>query len=206
MTAWASHGPVSWRGCANAGSPLPTGPDFKVYQNRGVFLAKWKKRGWGWLSESGRWSSVRKVHGVVGCGVRVGGNGGNPKKAESHLRRSESTQGAPGVQGGLFGVQEGAVGSQEVAGKWRCMNDFSQKVEDFSRFFEIGSFRPWRRRRWSRLAERSPKPVSPTKTDKGQWVSDDTRKIRRFSRRTCRPGYWPVTHPGFDGFLREIHH
>ena len=134
--------------------------------------------------------------GVVGCGVRVGGNDGNPKKAESHLRRSESTQGAPGVQGGLFGVQEGAVGSQEVAGKWRCMNDFSQKVEDFSRFFEIGSFRPWRRRRWSRLAERSPKPVSPTKTDKGKWVSDDTRKIRRFSRRTCPPGYWPVTHPG----------
>ena len=128
--------------------------------------------------------------------MRVGGNGGNPKKAESHLRRSESTQGAPGVQGGLFGVQEGAVGSQEVAGKWRCMNDFSQKVEDFSRFFEIGSFRPWRRRRWSRLAERSPKPVSPTKTDKGKWVSDDTRKIRRFSRRTCRPGYWPVTPPG----------
>ena len=33
-----------------------------------------------------------------------------------------------------------AVGSQEVAGKWRCTNDFSQKVEDFSRFFEIGSF------------------------------------------------------------------
>ena len=131
--------------------------------------------------------------------MRVGGNGGNPKKAESHLRRSESTQGAPGVQGGLFGVQEGAVGSQEVAGKWRCMNDFSQKVEDFSRFFEIGSFRPWRRRRWSRLAERSPKPVSPTKTDKGKWVSDDTRKIRRFSRRTSRPGYWPVTHPGPSG-------
>ena len=129
--------------------------------------------------------------------MRVGGNGGNPKKAESHLRRSESTQGAPGVQGGLFGVQEGAVGSQEVAGKWRCMNHFSQKVEDFSRFFEIGSFRPWRRRRWSRLAERSPKPVSPTKTDKGKWVSDDTRKIRRFSRRTCRPGYWPVIHPGY---------
>merc|ERR1712139_178332 len=90
----------------------------------------------------------------------------------------------------------GAVGSQEVAGKWRCMNDFSQKVEDFSRFFEIGSFRPWRRRRWSRLAERSPKPVFPTKTDKGKWVSDDARKIRRFSRRTCRPGYWPVTRPG----------
>ena len=128
--------------------------------------------------------------------MRVGGNGGNPKKAESHLRRSESTQGAPGVQGGLFGVQEGAVGSQEVAGKWRCMNDFSQKVEDFSRFFEIGSFRPWRRRRWSRLAERSPKPVSPTKTDKGKWVSDDTRKIRRFSRRTSPPGYWPVTRLG----------
>ena len=102
----------------------------------------------------------------------------------------------PGVQGGLFGVQEGAVGSQEVAGKWRCMNHFSQKVEDFSRFFEIGSFRPWRRRRWSRLAERSPKPVSPTKTDKGKWVSDDTRKIRRFSRRTCRPGYWPVIRLG----------
>ena len=122
------------------------------------------------------------MYGVVGCGVRVGGNDGNPKKAESHLRRSESTQGAPGVQGGLFGVQEGAVGSQEVAGKWRCMNDFSQKVEDFSRFFEIGSFRPWRRRRWSRLAERSPKPVSPTKTEKGKWVSDDTWKIRRFSR------------------------
>jgi len=136
------------------------------------------------------------MYSVVGCGVRVGGNGGNPKKAESHLRRSESTQVAPGVQGGLFGVQEGAVGSQEVAGKWRCMNDFSQKVEDFSRFFEIGSFRPWRRRRWSRLAERSPKLVSPTKTDKGKWVSDDTRKIRRFSRRTCRPGYWPVNHPG----------
>ena len=96
----------------------------------------------------------------------------------------------------MFGVQEGAVGSQEVAGKWRCMNDFSQKVEDFSRFFEIGSFRPWRRRRWSRLAERSPKPVSPTKTDKGKRVSDDTRKIRRFSRRTCRPGHWPVTPPG----------
>ena len=137
------------------------------------------------------------MYGVVGCGVRVGGNGGNPKKAESHLRRSESTQGAPGVQGGLFGVQEGAVGSQEVAGKWRCMNDFSQKVEDFSRFFEIGSFRPWRRRRWSRLAERSPKPVSPTKTEKGKWVSDDIRKIRRFSRRTPRPGYWPVIHPGY---------
>ena len=136
------------------------------------------------------------MHGVVGCGVRVGGNGGNPKKAESHLRRSESTQGAPGVQGGLFGVQEGAVGSQEVAGKWRCMNDFSQKVEDFSRFFEIGSFRPWRRRRWSRLAERSPKPVFPLKTDHGKWVSIKTRKIRRFSRRTSRPGYWPVTHPG----------
>ena len=83
------------------------------------------------------------MHGVVGCGVRVGGNGGNPKKAESHLRRSESTQGAPGVQGGLFGVQEGAVGSQEVAGKWRCMNDFSQKVEDFSRFFEIGVDAAW---------------------------------------------------------------
>ena len=128
--------------------------------------------------------------------MRVGGNDGNQKKAESHLRRSESTQGAPGVLGGLFGVQEGAVGSQEVAGKWRCMNDFSQKVEDFSRFFEIGSFRSWRRRRWSRLAERSPKPVSPTKTDKGKWVSDDTWKIRRFSRRTPRPGYWPVTHPG----------
>ena len=78
------------------------------------------------------------MYGVVGCGVRVGGNGGNPKKAESHLRRSESTQGAPGVQGGLFGVQEGAVGSQEVAGKWRCMNHFSQKVGDFSRLFEIG--------------------------------------------------------------------
>ena len=76
------------------------------------------------------------------------------------------------------------------------MNDISQKVEDFSRFFEIGSFRPWRRRRWSRLAERSPKPVSPTKTDKGKWVSDDTRKIRRFSRRTSRPGYWPVTRLG----------
>ena len=83
------------------------------------------------------------MYGVVGCGVRVGGNGGNPKKAESHLRRSESTQGAPGVQGGLFGVQEGAVGSQEVAGKWRCMNDFSQKVEDFSRFFEIGVDAAW---------------------------------------------------------------
>ena len=123
--------------------------------------------------------------------MRVGGNGGNPKKAESHLRRSESTQGAPGVQGGLFGVQEGAVGSQEVAGKWRCMNDFSQKVEDFSRFFEIGSFRPWRRRRWSRLAERSPKPVFPLRTDHGKWVSLKTRKIRRFSRRTSRPGYWP---------------
>ena len=131
--------------------------------------------------------------------MRVGGNGGNPKKAESHLRRSESTQGAPGVQGGLFGVQEGAVGSQEVAGKWRCMNDFSQKVEDFSRFFEIGSFRPWRRRRWSRLAERSPKPVFPLKTDHGKWVSIKTRKIRRFSRRTSRPGYWPVTHPGPSG-------
>ena len=128
--------------------------------------------------------------------VRVGGNGGNPKKAESHLRRSESTQGAPGVQGGLFGVKEGAVGSQEVAGKWRCMNDFSQKVEDFSRFFEVGSFRPWRRRRWSRLAERSPKPVFPIKTDKGKWVSNKTRKIRRFSRRTCRPGYWPVIRLG----------
>ena len=128
--------------------------------------------------------------------MRVGGNGGNPKKAESHLRRSESTQGAPGVQGGLFGVQEGAVGSQEVAGKWRCMNDFSQKVEDFSRFFEIGSFRPWRRRRWSRLAERSPKPVFPLKTDHGKWVSIKTRKIRRFSRRTSPPGYWPVTRPG----------
>ena len=115
--------------------------------------------------------------------VRVGGNDGNQKKAESHLRRSESTQGAPGVLGGLFGVQEGAVGSQEVAGKWRCMNDFSQKVEDFSRFFEIGSFRPWRRRRWSRLAERSPKPVFPIKTDKRKWVSNKTRKIRRFSRR-----------------------
>ena len=141
---------------------------------------------------------MRKVHGVVGCGVRVGGNDGNRKIAESHLRRSESTQGAPGVQGGLFGVQEGAVGRQEVAGKWRCMNDFSQIVEDFSRFFEIGSFRPWRRRRWSHLAERSPKPkpVSPTETDKGKWVSDDTRKIRRFSRRTSRPGYWPVTPPG----------
>ena len=130
--------------------------------------------------------------------MRVGGNGGNPKKAESHLRRSESTQGAPGVQGGLFGVQEGAVGSQEVAGKWRCMNDFSQKVEDFSRFFEIGSFRPWRRRRWSRLAERSPKPVFPLKTNHGKWVSIKTRKIRRFSRRTPRPGYWPVTRPGCD--------
>ena len=128
--------------------------------------------------------------------MRVGGNGGNPKKAESHLRRSESTQGAPGVQGGLFGVQEGAVGSQEVAGKWRCMNDFSQKVEYFSRFFEIGSFRPWRRRRWSRLAERSPKPVFPLKTDHGKWVSIKTRKIRRFSRRTSRPGYWPVIRLG----------
>jgi len=80
------------------------------------------------------------VYGVVGCGVRVGGNDGNPKKAESHLRRSESTQGAPGVQGGLFGVQEGAVGSQEVAGKWRCMNDFPQKVEDFSRFLKLDLF------------------------------------------------------------------
>ena len=128
--------------------------------------------------------------------MRVGGNGGNPKKAESHLRRSESTQGAPGVQGGLFGVQEGAVGSQEVAGKWRCMNHFSQKVEDFSRFFEIGSFRPWRRRRWSRLAERSPKPVFPIKTDKGKWVSNKTRKIRRFPSRTSRPRYWPVTRLG----------
>ena len=96
----------------------------------------------------------------------------------------------------MFGVQEGAVGSQEVAGKWRCMNDFSQKVEDFSRFFEIGSFRPWRRRRWSRLAERSPKPVFPLKMDHRKWVSIKTRKIRRFSRRTCRPGYWPVNHPG----------
>ena len=116
------------------------------------------------------------MYGVVGCGVRVGGNGGNPKKAEFHLRRSESTQGASGVQGGLFGVQEGAVGSQEVAGKWRCMNDFSQKVEDFSRFFEIGSFRPWRRRRWSRLAERSPKMAFPIKMDKGERVSIKTRE------------------------------
>ena len=140
------------------------------------------------------------MYGVVGCGVRVGGN---KKKAESHLRRSESTQGAPGVQGGLFGVQEGAVGSQEVAGKWRCMNHFSQKVEDFSRFFEIGSFRPWRRRRWSRLAERSPKPVFPLKMDHRKWVSIKTRKIRRFSRRTCRPGYWPVTHPAPRQFCRE---
>ena len=80
------------------------------------------------------------MYGVVGCGVRVGGNGGNPKKAESHLRRSESTQGAPGVQGGLFGVQEGAVGSQEVAGKWRCMNDFSQKVEYFQDFLKLDLF------------------------------------------------------------------
>ena len=134
----------------------------------------------------------------------MGGNGGNPKKAESHLRRSESTQGAPGVQGGLFGVQEGAVGSQEVAGKWRCMNDFSQKVEDFSRFFEIGSFRPWRRRRWSRLAERSPKPVFPLRTDHRKWVSLKTRKIRRFSRRTPRPGYWPVTPPGCDSASRQL--
>ena len=126
--------------------------------------------------------------------MRVGGNGGNPKKAESHLRRSESTQGAPGVQGGLFGVQEGAVGSQEVAGKCRCMNDFSQKVEDFSRFFEIGSFRPWRRRRWSFLDERSRKPVFPLKMDHRKWVSIKTRKIRRSSRRTSRPGYKPK-HP-----------
>ena len=43
--AWAGHGPVSWTGRANAESLPPTGPDFKVYQNRGVFLAKWKKRG-----------------------------------------------------------------------------------------------------------------------------------------------------------------
>jgi hypothetical protein len=146
-----------------------------------------------------------KCTGWSGVGVRVGGNGGNPKKAESHLRRSESTQGAPGVQGGLFGVQEGAVGSQEVAGKWRCMNDFSQKVEDFSRFFEIGSFRPWRRRRWSRLAERSPKPVFPLKTDHGKWVSLKTRKIRRFSRRTSRPGYWPVIRLGYFHRLRREH-
>ena len=32
------------------------------------------------------------MHGAVGYGVRVGGNGGNSKKAESHPRRSESTQ------------------------------------------------------------------------------------------------------------------
>ena len=75
-------------------------------------------------------------------------------------------------------------------------NVFSQKFEDFSRFFEVGSFRPWRRRRWSRLAERSPKPVFPTKTDKGKWVSDDTWKIRRFPRCTSRPRYWPVIRLG----------
>ena len=89
------------------------------------------------------------MYGVVGCGVRMGGNGGNPKKAESHLRRSESTQGAPGVQGGLFGVQEGAVGSQEVAGKWRCMNDFSQ----FLIFFDFTQLKPtdtWPRDRCGR--------------------------------------------------------
>ena len=135
------------------------------------------------ISANAPWASrqlVDEIFDTPEVGVRVGGNGGNKKKAESHLRRSESTQGAPGVQGGLFGVQEGAVGSQEVAGKWRCMNDFSQKVEDFSRFFEIGSFRPWRRRRWSRLAERSPKPVFPIKTDKRKWVSNKTRKFDDF--------------------------
>ena len=86
--------------------------------------------------------------------------------------------------------------ASELLWQRHSLNDFSQKVEDFSIFFEIGSFRPWRRRRWSRLAERSPKPVSPTKVDKGKWVSDDTRKIRRFSRRTPRPGYWPVIRLG----------
>ena len=50
--------------------------------------------------------------------------------------------------------------------------------------------------------KRSPKPVSPTKTDKGKWVSDDTRKIRRFSRRTSPPGYWPVTPPGSSDWLQ----
>ena len=45
LMAWGGHGPVSWTGRATAESLSPTGPDFKVYQNRGVFLAKWKKRG-----------------------------------------------------------------------------------------------------------------------------------------------------------------
>ena len=44
-----------------------------------------------------------------------------------------------------------------------------------------------RRRGWRFLDERSRKPVFLTKTDKGKWVSDDTRKIHRFSRRACRP-------------------
>ena len=38
-----------------------------------------------------------------------------------------------------------------------------------------------RRRGWRFLDERSRKPVFLTKTDKGKWVSDDTRKIHRFS-------------------------
>ena len=43
-----------------------------------------------------------------------------------------------------------------------------------------------RRRGWRFLDERSRKPVFLTKTDKGKWVSDDTRKFHRFSRRTPR--------------------
>ena len=44
-----------------------------------------------------------------------------------------------------------------------------------------------RRRGWRFLDERSRKPVFLTKTDKRKWVSDDTRKIHRFSRRASRP-------------------
>jgi hypothetical protein len=93
------------------------------------------------------------------------------------------------------------------ARKWPGSGDachFSQKVEDFSRFFEIGSFRPWRRRRWSFLDERSRKPVFPLRTDHGKWLSLKTRKIRRFPRCTSRPRYWPVTRLGHMDMLVPV--
>ena len=43
------------------------------------------------------------------------------------------------------------------------------------------------RRGWRFLDERSRKPVFKSKTDKGKWVSINTRKIHRYFSRTSRP-------------------
>ena len=93
-----------------------------------------------------------------------------------------------------------------AGGSPRCrhdaLNDFSQKVAEFSRFlkldlFDHGVSGGGAASNQYNTIQRSPKPVCLTKKDKGTWVSDDTRRfpsifqthvMSRVLARVTRPG------------------